>query len=152
MSEIKHKRIWLEPAHESDAYGERQWCQQNVWGDNADEYVLASSLFERPSLSPSIASLQAENERLELERAEQWRLRREAEGDRDLEKAVSLSFKQENERLKAENQRLRNATEWYGNAVAIASTATQSGEAAYDDLMMDAGAKARAALGSNGNG
>lgn len=67
MSEIKHKRIWLEPAHESDAYGERQWFQQNVWGDNADEYVLASSLSKQPAFSPSIASLQAENERLKAE-------------------------------------------------------------------------------------
>jgi hypothetical protein len=38
-----HKRIWLEP--EAEVYGPdegRLWCQDNVWGDDAVEYVLAS--------------------------------------------------------------------------------------------------------------
>lgn len=39
MSE--HERIWLEPAPESDPEFGRQWCQDNVWGDKATEYVRA---------------------------------------------------------------------------------------------------------------
>jgi predicted ATPase len=45
------------------------------------------------------ASLVEENEGLERDRAEQWRLRREAESDRDMEKAVALSLKLERDDL-----------------------------------------------------
>lgn len=44
----EHERIWLEPAGASD----RCWCQDNQWGDEGVEYVLASTL----------ESLQRENE------------------------------------------------------------------------------------------
>ncbi len=46
----EHERIWLEPAGAPD----RCWCQDNQWGDEGVEYVLASTL----------ESLQRENERL----------------------------------------------------------------------------------------
>lgn len=55
LEEIKkaeHERIWLEPAGAPD----RCWCQDNQWGDEAVEYVLASTL----------ESLQRENEELRL--------------------------------------------------------------------------------------
>ncbi|MGR9384887.1 hypothetical protein [Rhizobium leguminosarum] len=38
MSE--HERIWLEPAPGADEDYGRQWCQHNVWGDEATEYLL----------------------------------------------------------------------------------------------------------------
>lgn len=53
LEEIKkaeHERIWLEPAGAPD----RCWCQDNQWGDEGVEYVLASTL----------ESLQRENEEL----------------------------------------------------------------------------------------
>ncbi len=43
LEEIKkaeHERIWLEPAGAPD----RCWCQDNQWGDEGVEYVLASTL------------------------------------------------------------------------------------------------------------
>lgn len=46
----EHERIWLEPAGAPD----RCWCQDNQWGEEGVEYVLASSL----------ESLQRENEEL----------------------------------------------------------------------------------------
>ncbi len=46
----EHERIWLEPAGAPD----RCWCQDNQWGEEGVEYVLAST----------IESLQRENERL----------------------------------------------------------------------------------------
>lgn len=55
-----HPRIWLEPEPESDPSNGRQWCQENVWGDDATEYVLASS----------VAAVKSENER--LKRALTW--------------------------------------------------------------------------------
>ncbi|WP_313611162.1 hypothetical protein [Rhizobium sp.] len=51
LEEIKkaeHERIWLEPAGATV----RCWCQDNQWGDEGVEYVLASTL----------ESLQRENE------------------------------------------------------------------------------------------
>lgn len=38
----EHNEIWLEPAPgaDLDGYG-RQWCQDNVWGDEAIRYILA---------------------------------------------------------------------------------------------------------------
>lgn len=36
-----HERIWLEPAPGADEEYGRQWCQNNVWGDDATEYMLA---------------------------------------------------------------------------------------------------------------
>lgn len=35
----EHERIWLEPAGAPD----RCWCQDNQWGDEGVEYVLAST-------------------------------------------------------------------------------------------------------------
>lgn len=43
LEEIKkaeHERIWLEPAGAPD----RCWCQDNQWGEEGVEYVLASTL------------------------------------------------------------------------------------------------------------
>lgn len=57
LEEIKkaeHERIWLEPAGAPD----RCWCQDNQWGDEGVEYVLASTL----------ESLQRENEALKKDR------------------------------------------------------------------------------------
>lgn len=34
-----HERIWLEPDPGADPDYGRQWCQHNVWGDDATEYV-----------------------------------------------------------------------------------------------------------------
>lgn len=42
MSDLtEHERIWLEPAPGGDADYGQQWCQDNVWGDGATEYVRA---------------------------------------------------------------------------------------------------------------
>lgn len=43
MSEIRndHDRIWLEAAPGADPDYGQQWCQHNVWGDDATEYVHA---------------------------------------------------------------------------------------------------------------
>lgn len=49
----EHERIWLEPAGAPD----RCWCQDNQWGEEGVEYVLASNL----------ESLQRENEALREE-------------------------------------------------------------------------------------
>lgn len=46
----EHERIWLEPAGAPD----RCWCQDNQWGEEGVEYVLASAL----------ESLRRENEEL----------------------------------------------------------------------------------------
>lgn len=57
LEEIKkaeHERIWLEPAGATV----RCWCQDNQWGDEGVEYVLASTL----------ESLQRENEALKKDR------------------------------------------------------------------------------------
>ncbi len=34
-----HERIWLEAAPGADPDYGQQWCQHNVWGDDAIEYV-----------------------------------------------------------------------------------------------------------------
>ena len=39
-----HPRIWLEPADEACSDTGRMWCQDNVWGDKATEYVRADEL------------------------------------------------------------------------------------------------------------
>lgn len=44
----EHERIWLEPAPGADEDYGRQWCQHNVWGDEATEYVLATSVSGLP--------------------------------------------------------------------------------------------------------
>jgi len=52
MSE--HERIWLEPAGAPD----RCWCHENVWGDEAIEYVRLSALDEeREQLRLAAASI-----------------------------------------------------------------------------------------------
>lgn len=38
----EHDRIWLEPAPSADEEYGQQWCQDNVWGDDAIEYVRAA--------------------------------------------------------------------------------------------------------------
>lgn len=84
LEEIKkaeHKRIWLEPAGAPD----RCWCQDNQWGDEGVEYVLASTL----------ESLQRENERLERERAKQWLRARRASASRDTYAALTKTFEAE---------------------------------------------------------
>jgi hypothetical protein len=58
----EHERIWLEPAGAPD----RCWCQDNHWGHEGIEYVLASTL----------ESLQRENEEL---RNLDYRLKQEAQ-------------------------------------------------------------------------
>lgn len=40
VKKAEHERIWLEPAGAPD----RCWCQDNQWGDEGVEYVLASTL------------------------------------------------------------------------------------------------------------
>jgi hypothetical protein len=39
-----HERIWLEPEPGADPDYGRQWCQHNVWGDEATEYVRADAV------------------------------------------------------------------------------------------------------------
>lgn len=41
---IDHERIWLEPEPPSDPDYGCMWCQDNVWGDEATEYVRADIL------------------------------------------------------------------------------------------------------------
>ena len=50
----EHPRIWLEPAGAPD----RCWCEDNQWGDEGVEYVLATSA------DATIKGLEAEVERL----------------------------------------------------------------------------------------
>jgi len=38
---MDHERIWLEPAPGADKECGQMWCQDNVWGDEATEYVRA---------------------------------------------------------------------------------------------------------------
>lgn len=37
----EHERIWLEPSPGSDEEYGRMWCPDNVWGEDAVEYVRA---------------------------------------------------------------------------------------------------------------
>lgn len=37
----EHPRIWLEPAGNDEHDEGRTWCQDNVWGEGAVEYVRA---------------------------------------------------------------------------------------------------------------
>jgi hypothetical protein len=73
-------------------------------------YLLSLPFETRALLSEDIAEqlmnervklyrLREENKRLEAARAEQWRLRREAEASRDLEKSLSASFIAERDEL-----------------------------------------------------
>jgi len=38
---LRHERIWLEPDESAMSETGRLWCQDNVWGDGATEYVRA---------------------------------------------------------------------------------------------------------------
>jgi hypothetical protein len=52
---VKHPRIWLEPAEDADPYTGQMWCQDNVWGAVATEYVLAT---ERDALQARVEELE----------------------------------------------------------------------------------------------
>lgn len=77
IKKAEHERIWLEPDPGEDPEG-RMWCQDNQWGDDGVEYVLASTL----------EALQRENERLqsEIDRTERnrdmWKGQVERQADR----------------------------------------------------------------------
>ena len=62
------------------------------------------TVLERPYLGSLVASSQAEEllAAKEAERAEQWRLRREMEADRDTQKAIAASLKADNAALTAQ--------------------------------------------------
>jgi hypothetical protein len=45
----EHERIWLEPAPGADEDYGQQWCQDNVWGDDAIEYVRADLVASLPT-------------------------------------------------------------------------------------------------------
>lgn len=62
IKKAEHERIWLEPHPGVELEG-RMWCQDNQWGDDGVEYVLASTL----------ESLQRENEesKARIEKLEQ---------------------------------------------------------------------------------
>lgn len=44
-------RIWLEPREGADPYIGRQWCQDNLWGEDGIEYVRAD-LVSAPAMPP----------------------------------------------------------------------------------------------------
>lgn len=67
------------------------------------------------------------SEAAERERAEEWRKRREAEGDRDVSNAAALTLREERDALKAENEKLRGMLE------PLAAEADAWGDAVPDD-------------------
>ncbi|KGE79673.1 hypothetical protein [Agrobacterium pusense] len=98
LEEIKkaeHERIWLEPAGAPD----RCWCQDNQWGDEGVEYVLASTL----------ESLQRENETLRQDRdhiaAEKAGIAKNSHNNVDYWKSQAEAAEAEVKRLKAEIDR-----------------------------------------------
>lgn len=50
-----HERIWLEPMEPVDNFEGRRWCRDNVWGDDAVEYIRAD-LVATPSPLPHLAA------------------------------------------------------------------------------------------------
>ncbi|MDX1117067.1 hypothetical protein GOL29_03325 [Sinorhizobium medicae] len=94
-----HREIWLN-CKCSEGHG-REWCQDPVFarceecGAEPVKYIRAdlACLLDKPEA--------VEGERLESARAEQWRLRREAEAGRDTAKAVAHSFRNERDALRA---------------------------------------------------
>ena len=74
----EHERIWLEPAGAPD----RCWCQDNQWGDEGVEYVLASTLEslqrENETIDALECALQAAVARAEAAEAENEELREKA--------------------------------------------------------------------------
>ena len=89
LEEIKkteHERIWLEPAGAPD----RCWCQDNQWGDEGVEYVLASTL----------ESLQRENEELRQDRDRTARNRDMWKGQVERQSDSLSKFREEEIRLR----------------------------------------------------
>ena len=108
LEEIKkaeHERIWLEPAGAPD----RCWCQDNQWGDEGVEYVLASTL----------ESLQRENEELRKDKdhiaAEKAGIAKNAHNNVEYWKSQAEAAEAEVKRLQAEIDRTeRNRDMWKG--------------------------------------
>ncbi|MGQ3080642.1 MULTISPECIES: hypothetical protein [Rhizobium/Agrobacterium group] len=89
LEEIKkaeHERIWLEPAGATV----RCWCQDNQWGDEGVEYVLASTL----------ESLQRENEELRQDRDRTARNRDMWKGQVERQADSLSKFREEEIRLR----------------------------------------------------
>ena len=89
LEEIKnseHERIWLEPAGAPD----RCWCQDNQWGEEGVEYVLASTL----------ESLQRENEELRQDRDRTARNRDMWKGQVERQADSLSKFREEEIRLR----------------------------------------------------
>lgn len=54
MSDIKwveYDFIWLEPHESVDPYDGRQWCQDDVWGDEGVKYIRADLAASEPAVS-----------------------------------------------------------------------------------------------------
>ncbi len=92
----EHERIWLEPVEQSDPFIGRSWCQDNQWGDDGVEYVLAATL----------ESLQRENE-----------TRRRAQSytyiGRDGKAVLARDLEDRAEAAEAEVKRLRGELSFY---------------------------------------
>lgn len=90
IKKAEHERIWLEPAGAPD----RCWCQDNQWGEEGVEYVLASTL----------ESLQRENEELRKDKdhiaAEKAGIAKNAHNNVDYWKSQAEAAEAEIERLK----------------------------------------------------
>lgn len=90
----------MKPCPQPQAHPARCGCEQSgveqvssAWlAQLREEYRLFGSECQR---------LRTENGRLEAERAEQWRLRRDAEASRDTNAAVAAELQTENDRLRA---------------------------------------------------
>ena len=127
----EHERIWLEPVEQSDPFIGRSWCQDNQWGDDGVEYVLASTL----------ESLQRENEELRQDRDRTARNRDMWKGQVERQ-ADSLS------KFREEEIRLRETLFKCGSFIA---DRYQEGDAEYQVVLLVNDAISRkAALASTG--
>ncbi|WP_223566887.1 hypothetical protein [Agrobacterium tumefaciens] len=100
----KHERIWLEPVEQSDPFIGRSWCQDNQWGDEGVEYVLASTL-------ESLQRQVAQNAELDLT----------FEAEANQMREVSIANRHRAQEAEAEVKRLRAVVE---RAQLIVSTST----------------------------
>ncbi|MEI3803116.1 hypothetical protein V6R85_01220 [Agrobacterium sp. CCNWLW32] len=98
----EHERIWLEPAGAPD----RCWCQDNQWGDEGVEYVLASAL---ESLRRDLAACQeqAVKDGNEISRLKDWQAG--AISCREAEQARIDEYKARAEAAEAEVKLIREA-------------------------------------------
>lgn len=74
-----------------------RWIARNHEERKRADDIRATRI--RSALAAPSTDLREENERLEAERAEQWRLRREMEASRDMERALAATLSAENAAL-----------------------------------------------------